>query len=113
MNGFKTERILVGQVIVIETVVASQDAEEVERLVTVPLEHALHDLAGFALTESSAMPGLSRVVVTCADDPTAAAIRQIESAVELAWTKFSAVAAKPVVLVRSSRVNPYATKLEQ
>ena len=90
------------QVVVVETVVASQDAHEIERLVTAPLERAIHALTGFARTESQTTPGKVRVEVFYAGSPTLEAVKQIESAVQAEWAKFSALASKPLVSIRSS-----------
>ena len=91
-----------GQVVVVETVVASNDAHEIERLVTAPLERAIHTLTGFVRTESQTTPGSSRVEVFYAGIPTPEEIRQVESAALAEWAKFSALASKPVVSIRSS-----------
>ena len=90
------------QVVVVETVVASNDAHEIERLVTVPIERAIHVLHGFLKTESQTTPGSSRVEVFYAGVPTPEAIKQVESAAQAQWEKFSAFASKPVVSIRSS-----------
>ena len=91
-----------GQVIVIEVAVTSQDAAEVERLVTIPIERAIHGIQGIGVTESSATSGFSRLIVFYEGQSTPEAIRQVESAVFAAWEKFSTFATKPVVSLRSS-----------
>ena len=92
------------QAIVVETIVASNDGEEVERLVTVPIERAIHSLTGFLRTESSTTPGSSRIVIFYASTPTPSEVKQIESAVLAEWAAFSSIASKPVVSVKSSAV---------
>ena len=90
------------QVVVVETVVESKDAHAIERLVTAPLERAIHTLTGFVRTESQTTPGSSRVEIFYAGTPTPEEVRQIESVALAEWAKFSALASKPVVSIRSS-----------
>ncbi len=47
------------QVVVVETVVASGDAYEIERLVAAPLERAIHALVGVTEIRSRTTPGSS------------------------------------------------------
>jgi multidrug efflux pump subunit AcrB len=89
----------------VETEVASQDANEIERLVTVPLERAIHSLTGFAMTASRTWPGSVRVEVYYAGRPTPEAAKQVESAVLAEWAKFSTFASKPVVSIEASTLH--------
>jgi multidrug efflux pump subunit AcrB len=90
------------KVVVVETVVASKDAHEIERLVTAPLERAVNALAGVMEIRSRSAPGSSRIEVLCAGTPTPQALKQVESAVVEEWAKFSTLASKPVVAINSS-----------
>ena len=91
-----------GQVVVVETVVASQDAHEIERLVTAPIERAISLLVGFVEIRSRTVPGSSRIEVIYAGAPTSEAVKQVEAKVLEEWAKFSALASKPVITVNSS-----------
>ena len=91
-----------GQVVVVETIVASQDAHEIERLVTVPFERAIHTLRGFARTESQTKPGHVRVEIFYAGSPPFEAVRKIESVVLAEWVNFSSLASKPMVSIKAS-----------
>ena len=90
------------QVVVVETVVTSKDAHEIERLVTAPLERAVNGLAGVTEIRSRTTPGSSRIEVLYARTPTQQALKQVESAVVAEWAKFSTLASKPVVAINSS-----------
>ena len=90
------------QVVVVEMVVASKDAHEIERLVTSPLERAVNGLAGVKEIRSRTTPGSSRIEVSYAGTPTPQALKQVESAVVAEWAKFSTLASKPVVAINSS-----------
>ena len=90
------------QVVVVEIVVASEDAHEIERLVTAPLERAIHVLVGVTEIRSRTTPGSSRVEVLYARSPTPEAVKQVEAAALAEWAKFSALASKPVVAINSS-----------
>jgi multidrug efflux pump subunit AcrB len=97
-----TSQNSLSQVVVVETVVATQDANEIERLVTVPLERAIHALTGFARTESQTSPGSVRVEVYYIGSPSPEAVKEVESAVLAEWAKFSTLASKPMVFIRSN-----------
>jgi multidrug efflux pump subunit AcrB len=90
------------QVVVVKTVVVSQDAGEIERQVTVPLERAIHTLTGFARTESQTSPGSVRVEVFYVESPSPEAVKELECTVLAEWAKFNALASKPLISVRSS-----------
>ena len=91
----------VSQMVVVETTVASNDPHEIERLITVPLERAIHTLTGFTRTESETTHGSCRIHVFYTRAPDPETVRQLESAVLAEWANFSAMASKPVVSIKS------------
>ena len=92
------------QVVVVETVVASGTPEEIERLVAVPLERALHELAGTTEIRSRSIHGSCRVEVSYARTPASEVVKQVEFTALAEWAKFSALASKPVVSVSASAI---------
>jgi len=91
-------------VVVIEVVIANGSAEEIERSVAIPLERALHMLAGVTAVKSTSADGRCRVEVGYASSPTPEALEQVKTAAMAEWHRFSALASKPVVSVKPSAI---------
>jgi multidrug efflux pump subunit AcrB len=90
--------------VVIETVVASNDPDEIERLVTVPIEQALQQLNGFEKTESLTSQGSVRIEIFFARTPSPEAVKQIEFVVHATWSTFSLATSKPLVYIPSTNM---------
>ena len=95
----------VNQVVVVETVVASVDAHEIELLVTSPLERAINGLMGVTEIRSRTIPGSSRIEVSYANAPSQQSLKQVESAVLAEWAKLEPFASKPVIAISSSTLH--------
>jgi multidrug efflux pump subunit AcrB len=92
------------QVIVVETLVANGTPEEIERLVAIPFERALRQLAGVTEIRSQSTQGICRVELSYASVPSAEALKQVESSALVEWAKFCALATRPVVSINTSAI---------
>ncbi len=94
----------VGQVIVVETLVANTSPETIEREIARPLERALGTLPGVKEIKSTSTYGACRVEIGYQAAPTLTEVEQVEVTALVAWKKFSLLATRPTLSIGPSGV---------
>ena len=91
--------------VAIESESPGMTAQQVERVITIPLERALAGLQGAkAIRSSSADSGSCRIEIEFEVAPSDQTLRQVEGVVRAAWSTLSISSPSPLVSIQTGRL---------